>query len=57
MRLKGFMLTATTLAWIIFIIAVLVVILMLFGSFSAEAGRPASEFFFKVFDFMTGFIS
>jgi len=54
---KGFELTATVLATIVFIIAVVMVILMLYGSFTAESGRPASQFFFQIFDFMAGIIS
>jgi len=54
---KGFELTATVLATIVFLIVVVLVIIMVYASFTAEAGRPASEFFFKLFDFITSWVS
>lgn len=54
---KGFELTASVLATFIFIIVVVLVIFMFYGSFAAEAGSPTSEFFFKLFDFITGWVS
>jgi hypothetical protein len=56
-NMKGLELTATTLATFIFVVIVAVVILMLYGSFAAETGAPGSSLFFKLFDFITGFMS
>jgi uncharacterized protein HemY len=54
---KGFELTTSVLAIIIFLIIVVLVIFMFYRSFAAEAGSPTSEFFFKLFDFITGWVS
>ncbi|MEM7819395.1 MAG: hypothetical protein QXD48_01035 [Candidatus Aenigmatarchaeota archaeon] len=49
-------LTAKTLTIIIFVIMVAFVLFLFFGSFASEAGAPASNIFYKLFDWISGFI-
>ncbi|MCX6815667.1 MAG: hypothetical protein NT120_02355 [Candidatus Aenigmarchaeota archaeon] len=54
---KGIVITTNFLVTIIFIIIAALIIFMLYGSFASEAGRPASNIFYKLFDFLAGFLS
>jgi hypothetical protein len=49
---KGFEITTNMLATIIFLVIAVVILLMLWGTFAAEAGSPSSNMFYKLFDWI-----
>ncbi len=54
---KGIVVSTQLLVTIIFVVIAALVIFMLWMSFSAEAGAPASTIFYKFMDWITGFLS
>jgi hypothetical protein len=54
---KGIVITTRLLVAIVFTIIAAVILLLLWGSFTAEAGKPTSNIFYEFFDWITGFVS
>ena len=56
MRLKGLQLTVNMLVTIVFIAIGALIVFLLFGSFAGEAGKPVTSLFYRLFDFITGWV-
>jgi hypothetical protein len=51
---KGIEISTNLLVTAIFLIIAVLIVILLWGSFAAEAGSPSSNLFFKMFDWIAG---